>query len=149
VTREEEAMSTERNKATVRKELEVFGSGNFAVLDELVADDYISHDPTLPEPIRGRDAYRAHIASLRAGLADLQVRVDDQVADGDTVVTRWTATARHEGDLFGIAPTGRAVTITGISIERFHDGRIVEDWAYWDALGLMRQLGVVPEPAVG
>jgi steroid delta-isomerase-like uncharacterized protein len=137
---------TTDTKVLARREIEeAFTRGELEALDQLVADDYISYDPTLPEPIRGRDAYRAHIASIREGIPNLVVRIDDQIAEADKVVTRWTATGRHEGTLFGVPPTGNDVEMTGISIERVDDGLIVEDWVLWDALGLMRQLGVVSE----
>jgi steroid delta-isomerase-like uncharacterized protein len=138
---------TTDNKALVRREVEeALSGGNLGVLDELIADEYVSYDPAAPEPIRGREAYKALIAGYRQGLGEaLAVRIDDQIAEGDKVVTRWTARGRHDGELFGIPPTGRQVEITGISIERLEGGRIVEDWVNWDALGLMRQLKVIPD----
>jgi steroid delta-isomerase-like uncharacterized protein len=137
---------TAANKEISRRELEAVNTGDLSAFDELVAEDYVSHDPALPEPIRGREGLRAQFEQYRAGLGDtMRIRIDDQVAEGDKVVTRWTATGRHDGELFGVAPTGRQLEVTGISIERLEDGRIVEDWSSWDALGLMRQLGAVPE----
>jgi steroid delta-isomerase-like uncharacterized protein len=135
------------NATLARREVEeAFNGGNLDVLDELLADDYVSHDPAAPEPIRGREGARALIESYRSGVAGLHVQIDDQIAKGDKVVTRWTASGRHEGELFGVPPTGKEIEVTGITIERFEDGRVVEDWTNWDALGLRRQLGVVSEP---
>lgn len=137
---------SDANKKIVRREVEeLLERGNWTLLEELISEDYVSHDPALPAPIRGRDGLRTVAEGYRTGLGGPRVRIEDQVAEGDTVVTRWTATGRHEGELFGVPPTGRDLTVTGISIERIHGGQIVEDWTIWDALGLMRQLGVVPD----
>jgi steroid delta-isomerase-like uncharacterized protein len=139
-------MQTDAMKALVRRELEAVNTGNWGVFDELIAEDYISHDPAFPEPIRGRDGLRQQFEAYRLGLGpEVEIRVDDQVAEGDTVATRWTATGTHKGEFFGVPPTGRRLEIRGISFERFAGGQIIEDWVSWDALGLMRQLGVVPE----
>ena len=75
---------------------------------------------------------------------DIRVAVEDQVAERDKVVSRWTATGTHTGDLMGIPPTGRRVDISGVTINRFSGGKIVEDWYQSDDLGMMQQLGVVP-----
>lgn len=137
---------SEANKEIARREIkELLEGGDPAALDELIGEDYVSYDPALPEPVRGRDGLRALAEGYREAFGGLNVRVEDQVAEGDKVVTRWTATGSHDGELFGVAPTGKHLEVTGISIERLKDGRVVEDWTNWDALGLMRQLGVVPE----
>ena len=135
-------------KALVRRELEeLFGRGNLDVADEIVATDYVGHDPALPEPIRGPEGLKQMVGGYRAAFPDLEVTVEQQIAEGDLVVTRWKARGTHRGELMGIAPTGRQATITGISIERVVDGKIVEDWTNWDTLGMMQQLGAIPEPA--
>ena len=135
-------------KALVRRELEeLFGRGNLDVADEIVATDYVGHDPALPEPIRGPEGLNQMVGGYRAAFPDLEVTVGQQIAEGDLVVTRWKARGTHRGELMGIAPTGRQATITGISIERVVDGKIVEDWTNWDTLGMMQQLGAIPEPA--
>jgi steroid delta-isomerase-like uncharacterized protein len=139
---------SETNKQIARREIEeLFLRGDWAVLDELISEDYVGHDPALPEPVRGKDCLRELMESYRAGFGQLDVRIEDQVAEGDTVVTRWTATGRHDGELFGVPTTGKDLEVAGISIERMKDGQITEDWTIWHALGLMRQLGVVPEEA--
>ena len=123
---------------------EVVNSGNFATFDELVSEQIISNDPTEPGSIIGREAYRAAIEATRAALADLRVRIEDCLVDDNKVVYRWTATARHEGELHGIPPSGTQVEFSGIDIARVEDGRVVEEWMSWDALGLLRQVGAVP-----
>ena len=131
-------------KAISRQVLDIFNTGELDAADDLIAADFVGHDPALPEPLRGVDAFKMQVAGYRAAFSDLQFTVEEQVAEGDRVVTRWTATGTHDGDLLGIAPTGTMGTTTGISINRVADGKVAEDWTNWDALGLMQQLGAVP-----
>lgn len=126
---------------------EVFNKGRLDLVDELIAPKYIGHDPALPQDIAGPDAQRELVAGYRAAFPDLSLSIDDQIAEGDRVVTRWKARGTQTGDLWGIAATGKEVTVTGTTIDRIKDGRIVESWTNWDALGLMQQLGVVPAMA--
>ena len=90
------------------------------------------------------EAYKQWVGRVSAGLADRQSTIEDQIAEGDMVVTRWTFRGTHTGELMGIAPTGKQVTVTGISIDRVVGGKIVEEWNEMDDLGMMEQLGVVP-----
>jgi steroid delta-isomerase-like uncharacterized protein len=138
---------SEENKAIARREVELFSTGDFSIADEIYSDDYVGHDPTKPEPIRGIEGAKEEAAGYRAAFSDLTLTIDNQVAEGEYVVTRWTARGTHDGDLEGIAPTGVSATTGGISIVRIVDGKIVEDHTQWDALGLMTQLGVVPAMA--
>jgi len=138
---------SEELKAIARREMEIFSSGDFSIADEIISPDYVGHDPASPEPIRGPEGVKAQAAGYRAAFSDLTFTVDSQVAEGEYVVTRWTARGTHDGELFGIAPTGRSVTSSGISIERVVDGKVVEDHTQWDALGLMQQIGAVPAMA--
>jgi steroid delta-isomerase-like uncharacterized protein len=134
-------------KAVGRRVIEeIFSNGNLDVADEIIATDYVGHDPALPEPTRGPEGVKQAAAGYRAAFPDLTCTVVQQVAEGDTVVTRWTAKGTHEGELFGIAPTGKQSTVTGISVGRVVDGKIVEDHTNWDTFGMMVQLGVVPTP---
>ena len=126
---------------------EVFGEGRLDVADEIISTDFVGHDPALPEPTRGPEGLKQAAAGYRAVFSDLTCAVDHQVAEGNTVVTRWTARGTQDGDLFGIAPTGKQATVTGISIDRIVDGKVVEDHTNWDTFGLMQQLGVIPAPA--
>ena len=107
----------------------------------------MSYDPAEPGPVRGSDAYRAGVAAFLDAFRGLSARIEDQLKEGTKVVTRWTVTGRHEGELFGLPPTGREVTFTGIDIHRVENGCVVEEWTSWDTLRLMRQLGLVPEGA--
>ena len=132
-------------KAIARRLLEeAFNSGNLDVIDELLAPEFVNHDAALPEPTTGIDAAKASIGGYRAAFPDLRITLEQQVADAELVATRWTARGTHQGELFGITPTGKQATVTGITIDRIVGGRIVESWTNWDTLGLMQQLGVVP-----
>ena len=126
---------------------EIFGEGRLELADEIISTDFVGHDPALPEPTQGPEGLKQAAAGYRAAFSDLTCVADQQVAEGDTVVTRWTARGTHDGDLFGIAPTGKHATVTGISIDRIVDGKVVEDHTNWDTFGLMQQLGVIPAPA--
>jgi steroid delta-isomerase-like uncharacterized protein len=140
-------MTAEQQKAFVRRYYdEIWTKGNLALCEELFTPDYVNIDPTHPGDgcARGPDGFRAFAAGLRAALQDMKMTIEAQYVDGDTVVSRWRATAVHRGVLNGIPPTGRTGETTGITISRFAGNRIVEDRAIWDALGLLRQLGVVP-----
>jgi predicted ester cyclase len=82
----------------------------------------------------------------RNAFLDVQMRVEDQVAEGDMVVTRWIASGTHQGEIMGIAPTGNRMTVAGTSIERIVEGKIEETWDNYDALGMMQQIGAIPSP---
>jgi steroid delta-isomerase-like uncharacterized protein len=139
------AVSAEENKAVSRRVAEeVFNGGNVDLADELYAPDYVLHDPSLPEDLHGPEGIKRYAAMTLGAFPDIRVTVEDQVAEGDKVVSRWTATGTHTGDLMGIPPTGRRVEISGVTINRFSGGKIAEDWYQSDDLGMMRQLGVVP-----
>ena len=141
-------MSAEENKALMRRLFdEVWNEGNLDLADELVAPDYVDHDPTMPEEVRGPEGFKQFVSSYRTAFSDGRVVVEDQVAEGDMVATRWRAMGTHDGDFFGIAaPTGRRVEFTGIEISRISGGKLAETWDSYDALGMMTQLGLVPVP---
>ncbi len=123
---------------------EVFSEGRLDLVDELFATDYVGHPSGYEQATRGPEGVKEYVGGLRGAASDLTVNVEDQVAEGDKVVTRWIAQGTHDGELMGIAPTGRSATVTGITIQRLQDGRVVEGWTNWDLMGLLQQLGVVP-----
>ena len=139
-------MSVEVNKAIARRwGEEVWGKGSLASIDELFATDFVFNYPPLgvaPD----REGYKQAMTDWVAALTDIHGTTEDMVAEGDKVVVRWTFGGTHKGEFMGIAPTGKQVTITGISILRIVGGRIVEEWGEMDNLGLMEQLGVFPPP---
>lgn len=124
---------------------EVWSKGDLALIDELTTEDYVEHDPVLPEPIRGREALKETIGMFREATPDLTKAVDETYVDGDTVVVTYTATGTHEGELMGIPRTGREIEVDGVFLYRVEDGRLVEGRDVWDAFGLLGQIGALPD----
>ena len=142
-------MSTEENKALVRREIgELFNhTGDLDVAEEVYAPDFVGHDSTLPEDLNGVEAAREFAASFRSAFPDLTCTIEDQLAEGDKVATRWRASGTHEGETEELGlPTGNRMEITGISIERISEDKVVESWDSYDAMGMMQQLGHIPSP---
>ena len=127
---------------------EMYNKGNLDVTGEIYAADYLSHAPPGPD-LTGHEAQRQHVSAIRAGFPDIDYAVDDRFTAGDRLVVRWTARGTHQGKFMGIPPTGKRITITGITIHRFAGGKIQESWNNWDALGMLRQLGVIPPRGSG
>jgi steroid delta-isomerase-like uncharacterized protein len=141
-------MSTEENKAIVRRiNDEVWSKGQLDVIDELIAADCVTTVVGAPEQIRGAQGFREFVVMYRKAFPDLRLTTDEQIAEGENVVTRWTATGTHEGELMGIPATGKQATTAGINIARVAGGKIVEGWGLFDQLGLLQQIGVVPVAA--
>lgn len=122
---------------------ELFNQGNLAVADAIVATDYDNHNP-VPGETPGREGLKQFVAYLRSTFPDLHIAVEDQVAEGDKVTTRFTISGTQHGEFAGIPPTGRRVTVTALNIHRVVNGQIREGWLNWDALGMMQQLGALP-----
>lgn len=139
---------SQRNLALVQQAIEeIWNGGNYAKLDDYVAQDIVVRMPAAGEDIHGPEGIRQFYGMLRAAFPDLHFTIEDQIAAGDRVVTRWTASGTHQGDFQGIPAAGKAVTMSGIDIDRLADGKVVECWPVVDELGLLRQLGALPEPA--
>jgi steroid delta-isomerase-like uncharacterized protein len=140
-------MATEEsNKALVRTFYEEIDKGNLAAMDELVSEDYINHHPApFPGLAPGREGLKQAFQIFWEATPGHHV-IEDQVAEGDKVVTRLTVYGAHEGDLPGIPKTGNKMEMTAVAIHRIADGKIAEHWSNTDELGLMQQLGVIPEP---
>ena len=134
-------------KQIVRRLYEEPWKGIWDVIDEYVAPGYVGHDPAEPEPIRGPAGVRANIEKYLAGFPGGAITVDDQIAEGDKVATRWTGRGTHTGEIAGISPTGKEVTVSGLTLSRLENGMVVEEWTTWDTLGMLMQLGAVPAPA--
>jgi steroid delta-isomerase-like uncharacterized protein len=137
-------MSSEQNKKIVRRAFEEPWKGNLEVVDELYASNYIGHDPAVPEPLRGPKGVKEFISTYRAAFPDARITVEQQLAEGDLVATRWTGHGTHEGELMGISPTGKHVTVSGLTITRLEGDKIVEGFLNWDTFGMMQQLDAVP-----
>ncbi len=136
-------MSTEKNKAIVRQFFEEGPSkGNLKAANELLATNFALHGPLPCAP--GIPGISDVITACRAAFEDLNVTIEDMVAEGDKVAARFTARGIHKGAFMGLHPTGKPITMTGIEIFRVEDGKIAEIWGEANLIGLMQQLGVVP-----
>ena len=139
---------SENNKAIVRRLIEeVWNKGNLSLVDELFAPNYEHHDASSPDFGRGPESEKKRATLYRTAFPDLRVTIEDIIAEGEIVMTRWSCRGTHKGDLSGIAPTGNPFTISGMTVARVANGKLAEGHVNWDALGLMQQLGVVPELA--
>ena len=135
---------TEDNKALNRRYVEeVINQGNLDAVDELIDPGIVDHaaPPSFPT---GREGAKRFTAMMRSAFPDLHLAIEDMIAEGDKVVVRGTWSGTHEGEFMGIPATGRRVTVSQIGITRCADGRMVEHWSQFDALGLIQQLDVVP-----
>ena len=132
---------------------ESFNEGKVELIDQFVAPDAVNHDPAAPaqmRELRGPEVFKRTVSMYRAAFPDVRITVDDVIAADDKVVLRWHSEGTHRGELEGLAPTGARASVTGIGIDRWKDGKIVEAWTEWDNLGLARQLGAAPpEDSVG
>ncbi|MFC1714280.1 ester cyclase [Candidatus Poribacteria bacterium] len=133
----------ETNKALeLRIFEEVWNQGAVDVLDEILAADYVIHDPN--GEFAGPEGYRQFHTLFNNAFSDIHFVIEDQAAEGDMVATRWSSTSVHTGELMGIPPTGAAIEITGITVSHIVDGKIVEEWNSWDVLAMMQQIGAAP-----
>ncbi len=140
---------SEENKEKVRRLYEeAFGQRKPEVIDEVLHSDFVCYDPNAEGgEVRGAQTVKGEIEYFHNAFADFFWRVEDQVAEGDKVTTRHTLGGTHQGEFFGVAATGKRVEVSAITIDRFDEsGKLVEEWASYDALGIMRQLGAIPEP---
>jgi steroid delta-isomerase-like uncharacterized protein len=136
---------TVQNKAVaLRWSEELWSQGHLAVADEIVAPGYVRHDPGDPFPAQGPQDVKRIVGMLRSMLPDLRIGVEAMIAEGDFVVSRYTATATDTVGYMGMPPTGKTVRTPAIQIFRFSNGKIVESWAARDDLGTLRQLGRLP-----
>lgn len=133
-----------QNKATVRDFIEeVWNKGILSVLDEAYTPDYVYYGPGGQE-IKGPESFKQMVEMFRAAFPDLHCTVEDQLAEGDKVATRWVLRGTHKGELMGASPTGNEIVMSGTVIHRFAGDRVAEARDMWDSLSFMQQLGVVP-----
>ena len=134
-------MSAEENKALARHSWELLDNPD--VLDEVYASDLVWHEPD--QDVRGSEEAKRFVDTYKTAFPDLHATVEDVIAEGDRVVTRWTMRGTHRGEIeeFG-PPTGRQIELKGITIHRIEDGKIVEEWERYDNLSAMQQLGLAP-----
>ena len=137
-------MSIEENKRLVRRFYDQIDKGNLDVIDELVAEDYLDHNPPpFPGLARGREGVKQIFKTFWEATPGHHC-IEDQIAEGDKVVTRLTSYGKHEGDLPGAPRTGNDLKMTSITIHRIANGKLVEKWAEKDVMGFLRQIGVIP-----
>jgi steroid delta-isomerase-like uncharacterized protein len=156
-------MSAPENSAVIHRLFQVFNEAAHAegdvvpfamvdqaqglgALDEVLAADAQIYVPGTAGPM-SREDYKRFLGQFYQAFPDLQVTIDDEIAGQDKVAARWTIRGQHQGDFQGLPATGKSITLTGIAIWRMVDGKAVEEWVEWDALGLMQQLGAIPAPA--
>ncbi|MBE7553639.1 MAG: ester cyclase [Anaerolineales bacterium] len=140
-------MSTETNKTVLKRFFEeLFNRGDLSVADEIVGANYVNHN-AVPGETPGREGLKAFVTYLRTAFPDVHFTVEDQIAEGDKVVTRWSVTGTQQGEFAGIPATGKPINVTAINIHRVSNDQIQEAWLNWDTLGMMQQLGVIPAPS--
>ena len=137
-------MSVDQNKALIRRLYEeALNKGNFAVVDEIIASNYVRHGLTPGAP-PGPESTKQVFTMMRTAFPDLRMTVEPMVGEGDIVAAQLTHRGTHKGEFMGIAPTGKQVTVTTIGIYRFAGNKLVEAWIQMDELGMLKQLGAVP-----
>jgi steroid delta-isomerase-like uncharacterized protein len=134
-------MAAAENKALVRRWFAEIDRGNLDIIDELLPADYVDHNPPLPDLPAGREGVRQSSLMLKAAFPDAVHIIEDQMAEGDKVMTRLTTRATFRGEILGFQPTGQVVEVKGIAVHRIADGRLVEHWAHLDMTGFMEQIG--------
>jgi steroid delta-isomerase-like uncharacterized protein len=140
-------MSVEANRAMMRRWIEDgWNKHNVGLIDEIFATDVFEHDPG-GLTVDGAEALKAHINGFLTALPDIRFTIEDLIAEGDVVVCRFDSTATHTGTLMNIPATGKTARVSGMLEFRFADGKVAEVWAMHDLFGMLRQIGVIPDPA--
>jgi steroid delta-isomerase-like uncharacterized protein len=146
----EKRISAEENKAIARRFVEVlqefFRTGDADLMDSVLADNVVQHISGMPPEAQSLEGFKQLLPALPQAFPDVLFEVENLVAEGDKVAFRLIWDATHQGEFFGIPPTGTRATVTEMHIFRIADGKVVERWGEWDALGLMQQLGAFPAP---
>ena len=139
-------MGADENKVIVRRFIdEIFVKGNVDAVDKLVTHDFVPH--SWPSVVPGPDSLKQAVKRVSAGLSDVSMKIEDMISQDDKVAVRLTAHARHQGDFMGLPATGKSYTISETHIFHIRDGKVAEHWRDADMLGLMQQLGALPEPS--
>lgn len=136
-------MKSERNKEAVRRLAQVINAGNLDALDEVLAPNYVRHDPNPLLADVGRNEYKQAFTRLRIAFPDAQWTLEELLSDGDRVIGRWSFRGTHNGPFFNLPPSGKEVTYPILAIYRIEDGMIAEDWHIFHSIGLWQQL--IPE----
>ena len=139
-------MSAEENKAVIRRWIEAYNERDLEAEAAVLAPDFVAHVPAVPGPLEGLEAWRQFTGSFSEAFPDIRLTVQDIMAEGDMVAARVAFRGTHRGEFQGIPPTGKEVSFTSIEVNRVRDGKVEEHWVELDLLGLMQQLGAIPEP---
>jgi steroid delta-isomerase-like uncharacterized protein len=137
---------SEENKAVLRRWIEAYNERDLEAEADVLAPDYVAHVPAAPGPLEGLEAWRRFSGSFAEAFPDLRLTVEDIMAEGDMVAARVAFRGTHRGEFQGIPPTDKEVAFTAIEVNRVRDGKVEEHWVELDLLGLMQQLGAIPEP---
>ncbi len=138
-------MSAENNKALVRRYFEdAWNKHNPALVDEIYATDFVDRSPDIPGIAHTRDGLKQFMGVYLRAFPDADITIEDQLVEGDRVVTRWTGRGTQTGEFMEMPPSGKKVAVPGVQIDRFSGGKIVEEWTLFDQLGMLQQLGAVP-----
>jgi steroid delta-isomerase-like uncharacterized protein len=143
-------MSEEQNKAMVRRFVEeVFNRGNISAADELLAPDFVEHEELPPGIPSDREGVKQMTTMMRIAFQDFKATIEDIIAQGNRMVIRMTWSGTQKGEFMGIAPTGKSISVGVIDIMRIADGKVVEHWGQMDSMGMMQQLGAMPDEETG
>ena len=137
---------SEQNKTLIREMMdEVWQNQKIDSVDQYYSEQYVNHNapPDLPPGLEGLKAFAGILAS---SFTESSITIEDQISEGDIVVTRWSSTSKHTGDFMGVPASGNQIELTGIDVLRISEGKIVEGWGQADMLGLMQQIGAIPPP---
>ena len=139
-------MSAEENKAVLRQWIEAYNERDLEAEAAVLAPDYVAHVPAAPGPLEGLEAWRQFSGSFAEAFPDIRLTVEEIFSEGDMVAARVAFHGTHSGEFQGIPPTGKEVAFTSIEVNCVADGKVEEYWVELDLLGLMQQLGAIPEP---
>jgi steroid delta-isomerase-like uncharacterized protein len=139
-------VSAQENKAVLRQWIEAYNERDLEAEANLLAPDYVAHVPAAACPMEGLEAWRQFSGSFAEAFPDIRLTIQDIFSEGDMVAARVAFHGTHSGEFQGIPPTGKEVTFTSIEVNRVRDGKVEEHWVELDLLGLMQQLGAIPEP---
>jgi steroid delta-isomerase-like uncharacterized protein len=139
-------VSAEENKAVLRRWIEAYNERDLQAEADVLAPDYVAHVPAVPGPLKGLEAWRQFSGSFAEAFPDIRLTIEDIMAEGHMVAARVAFRGTHRGEFQGIPPTGKEVAFTSIEVNRVVEGKVEEHWVELDLLGLMQQLGALPEP---
>jgi steroid delta-isomerase-like uncharacterized protein len=136
-------MSTQDNIKLSRQMFDAWNAHDADRWVKLLDEHFVVESDTMPAPIRGREAARGFMAAYLKAFPDIHFEIPQVLAEGDFVVSRWSATGTHRGELMGVAPTNRRTRTNGCSVLQIKQGKAVHNWVYWDTGHLLRELGVL------